>query len=270
MPWHRGGSFEFALVRRALVFGLPLLPHALSHWALQLADRGVIASLVNARSLGIYSLAANILLPFLLVMSLNQSLMPIYARVGAATLRAGELRDIVVFQVTGVAGLTLAGALLGGPVVDILAPPSYAGADSLVPWLVLGYGFVGLYFIPMNGATLGAGRTKHVWVPTAIAACCNIGLLFVLVPPFGIKAGAVASARWILDPADRDVDLGSYASESRRVRLEAHRNRPRSCRLPLRRRDRDDTRGPLGSTRSSWIVAAAVSPCALSIWSAAV
>src|SRR5205823_6704423 len=46
------------LLRSTLSFGLPLVPHALAQWALQLADRVVLAGLVGAGALGVYSLAS--------------------------------------------------------------------------------------------------------------------------------------------------------------------------------------------------------------------
>jgi O-antigen/teichoic acid export membrane protein len=65
---------------------------------------------------------------------------------------------------------------------------------SLVPWLMLGYGFYGLYCIPMNGATLGAGRSRFAWLATATSAATNIILLYIFVPRYGIRAAAIASA----------------------------------------------------------------------------
>ena len=58
----------------------------------------------------------------------------------------------------------------------------------------MGYGFLGLYSIPMNGATLMAGRGRFAWVATVGSAGLNIALLFVFVPNYGIKAAAIASA----------------------------------------------------------------------------
>ena len=195
VPWRPDpGGFDRLLVRGALAFSLPLLPHTLSHWGLQLADRAVLAGLVSAASLGVYVLASTLAAPLLMVlMSLNQGFMPTYARAGTGQ-GDGDLRGVVVAQIVAVAGLTLAAALLGAPLAEVLAPASYSGAGELVPWLVLGYGFLGLYFVPMNGATLAAGRSRLVWVATASAAAFNVALLYLLVPSHGVEAAAIASA----------------------------------------------------------------------------
>ena len=46
-----------ALVVQSLAFGIPLLPHALSHWALSLSDRLILGRNLNQAQVGVYSLA---------------------------------------------------------------------------------------------------------------------------------------------------------------------------------------------------------------------
>jgi O-antigen/teichoic acid export membrane protein len=195
VPWRRSDSYRSDLVRRSIRFGLPLVPHFLSHWALQLADRAVLAALVSGGALGAYSFGANLALPvMILVQALNQGFMPMYARAGAGRHHLGELSDAVVLQAAAVTLITTAGALLGPPLVGIVAPSSYGNAAPVVAWIVLGYGFLGLYYIPMNGVSLAAGRTRFVAVATGLSAAINLGLLFLFVPNHGIRAAAIASA----------------------------------------------------------------------------
>jgi O-antigen/teichoic acid export membrane protein len=195
VPWRPHAHFNRRVVGAALLFSLPLIPHFISSWALQLADRLVIAGIVSSAQLGIYSLASNLASPILmLVMALNQGFIPTYAKAGAQAGHERELSSVVALQITAVIGLTLAGATLGASAVLILTPPDYHSAAPLVPWIVLGYGFLGIYFVPMNGATLGAGRRNFAWVASASSAATNIALLLFFVPRDGIYAAAVASA----------------------------------------------------------------------------
>jgi O-antigen/teichoic acid export membrane protein len=195
VPWRPRAHFNWRVVSAALLFSLPLIPHFISAWALQLADRLVIAGIVSAAQLGIYSLASNLASSILvLVMALNQGFTPTYAKAGAQPGHEKELSDVVMLQITIVIGLTLCGALLGPSTVEILTAPDYHSAAPLVPWIVLGYGFLGVYFVPMNGATLGAGRHTFAWVSSASSAATNIALLLLFVPRYGVYAAAVASA----------------------------------------------------------------------------
>jgi O-antigen/teichoic acid export membrane protein len=195
VPWRPRADVNWRVVSAALLFSLPLIPHFISSWALQLADRLVIAGIVSATQLGIYSLASNLASPMLmLVMALNQGFIPTYAKAGAQTGHERELSNMVTLQIAAVIGLTLCGAMLGPPMVEILTAPDYHSAAPLVPWIVLGYGFLGIYFVPMNGATLGAGRRNFAWVASASSAATNIALLLLFVPRYGVYAAAVASA----------------------------------------------------------------------------
>ena len=195
VPWNRRGRMDWRIVWAAVAFSLPLLPHSVSHWALQLADRVVIAGIVTRSDLGIYTLAANLSsVLMMLVMALNQGFAPLYAQAGAQSGLEHKLRDTVVLQIALVVALTLGLSLLGPPLVEVMASDAFHDSAALVPWLALGYGFLGVYFVPMNGATLGAGRRQLAWVATAISAATNIALLLIFVPKFGLQAAAISSA----------------------------------------------------------------------------
>jgi O-antigen/teichoic acid export membrane protein len=195
LPWRPGVRYSGTAVKAAIIFCLPLFPHFISHWALQVADRFVIVGMVSRTSLGIYVLAATLAGAVLAIMqALNSGFVPSYARAGAEPGQESGLAKIVVIQITAVIGVTLAGALLGPSAVEILAEPSYHDAAGVVPLLVLGYGFVGLYYVPMNGAVLGAGRRKFTFIATITAAAANIGLIVLLVPAHGIHGAAAATA----------------------------------------------------------------------------
>ena len=195
VPWNRAGRFDASQVRSSVALGLPLVPHFLSHWALQLADRLVLAGIVTSAALGVYSFASNLALPALiLVAAINQGFMPTYARAGVEHGHERSLERIVVLQTKVVALLCVTGALVASPTVSIIAPPAYAGAGPLVGWIVLGYAFLGLYYIPMNGVSLGAGRTRFAAVATLLGAATNLLLLIVWTPTGGLHAAAIASA----------------------------------------------------------------------------
>jgi O-antigen/teichoic acid export membrane protein len=195
IPWARRESFDRVGMRRTLAIALPLIPHTLSHWSLVLMDRAMLAVLVIPSALGIYTLASNLALPALiLVLSLTQGFMPSYARaqkVGPDAAR--ELRDTITAQVLLVFFIGCATALLA-PVAVFIMAASYSGAAPLVPWLALGYVFLGIYYVPMNSISLIVGRTTFVWVFTVFAATVNLGMIYLLVPKDGLMAAAVASA----------------------------------------------------------------------------
>jgi O-antigen/teichoic acid export membrane protein len=194
IPWGRTNTIDRAGLRAALKLGLPLVPHAASGWSLQLADRIILATLVSVSSLGVYTLGANLSLPALvLLQGLNMGFLPSYARTHINPEAVRDLRNSISMQVmlTLVTGCSL--SLLGPPFVSLLSS-EYRGAGVLIPWIVLGYVFLGLYFIPMNVISMVIGRTSFVWTMTLTAAVANIVSIYILVPQSGILGAAEASA----------------------------------------------------------------------------
>ena len=63
-----------------------------------------------------------------------------------------------------------------------------------MPWIALAQGLIGLYLIPMNGATMGARKSGFVWAVSGFAAATNVVLLLLVVPSHGILGGAVSYA----------------------------------------------------------------------------
>jgi O-antigen/teichoic acid export membrane protein len=194
IPWARAESFDWDGIRSALAIALPLIPHILSQWSLVLMDRALLAILVTPAALGVYTLSSNLALPALiLVQSLTQGFMPSYARAQAGSTAVKELRDAITVQILLVCFIGCSVALLSPIAVGIM-DPSYSSARNLLPWLALGYVFLGVYYVPMNAINLIVGRTTFVWVFTVFAAAVNLGVIYVFVPTAGLQAAAIASA----------------------------------------------------------------------------
>jgi O-antigen/teichoic acid export membrane protein len=193
--WRPPVPFDGRSVRRAFGLGIPLIPHALAQWSLLLADRGVLASIVSTAQLGIYSLAATMTTPALvLVQSISQGFAASYAAAGHASSESPNIRRTVSLHSMFVLWVCLAVALLGPCVIGLATAPTFAHAAPLVPWLALGYLFLGLYYVPMSGLSLGAGRTRLVWVFSVGAAIVNLALVRLCVPRYGLISAAIASA----------------------------------------------------------------------------
>jgi O-antigen/teichoic acid export membrane protein len=182
-------------LRYALAFGLPLVPHALSHWGLSLSDRAVLGALAAPAEVGAYYVAYQLALPIsMIAVALSQGVQPMYAQASvdvAARQAAGAATTHQALVVAGLAGTV---AALGPPIVLAALPGDYADAARFIPWIALGVGLFGMYLIPMNAVSVMAGQTKWVWVFTLLAAATNIGLNLVFVPRLGALAAAIDTA----------------------------------------------------------------------------
>lgn len=220
--WSR--EWDLGALRSALSFGLPMVPHAVSHWGLALSDRVILGALLPASQVGVYYMAYQFSLPIgILSVAIAQSVQPIFAAAAVSDANRSLLGRVATFQAIAVAYLTMTVVVLGPPAVRLLLPPAYSEATSFIPWIALGTGLFGLYFIPMNAVTLLAGENRWVWPVTLTAASANVLLNLVLVPTIGAMAAAIDTAIGYglllagVSMYARKLDMGSIGIDFRRL-----------------------------------------------------
>lgn len=195
VPYSLPHPFDAPMVRDTLRLSLPIVPHFVSLWALQLADRFLVATILGTAAAGLYSVASNLALPmFIVVLGFGQAFMPAYARASKANYSRDALHPTIIAQVAVMSVLCMACAAIAPPAIHLLTDSRYSSSASLAPWIVLGYGFQGFYAIPMNGITLFHGNTRGLAVISGTGAAINIGLIVWLTPRYGLEAVAIAAA----------------------------------------------------------------------------
>jgi len=193
LPWPWSLKLHRDHLRGLLRVGLPLIPHQLSLWGLQLANRVLLVGLVTKAQVAVFTLASTLALPVtLLAGALLYGVFPSYGRAVEDPAQRGALSAIVTVQVTTVVSLGVAVALIAPPLCILLFPPIYAAAAPVVPLIALGYALGALYAVPLNAVAFLAGRTTFAWIVTAVAAGANVAVLYAAVPRYGLEGAAVA------------------------------------------------------------------------------
>jgi O-antigen/teichoic acid export membrane protein len=213
MPWQR----RWLSLRRArrddlqagLRMGLPLVPHFAAHWGLNLSDRLIIAMFFSTAVVGIYSMGYQLaFVAGIAITEVNRAFMPRYGE----AVRNKQARDVLSsharLQVLATVGLAAWASLLGPQVVHLLLPASYAAAAPIVPWVALGFAFLGFYYVPVNVVAIVAGETSGLWLLTLCAAAVNVGANLLFIPRFGAVAAAVDTALGFLCLL---IMMGTYA-----------------------------------------------------------
>jgi O-antigen/teichoic acid export membrane protein len=185
-------AFELDVLKSGLIFSLPLLPHALSSWILDISDRLILQWYVPLDQLGLYSMAYTYgTLIVLVATAMNFAWSPFLFRIdasegGAASRRFGQFGTYFALILCLVA---LFLGLAAQPVITLITSPAYHAAGQIAPWIVAGQLLATLYFYPVNFLFL---RRKTLEIPklTAIAAIINVGLNLWLIPLFGVIAAA--------------------------------------------------------------------------------
>lgn len=185
-------SLRWSVLRPALTYSLPLLPHGLAAWALTLSDRLILERFVPLGDVGLYLLAyqvGSVLTIF--AQAIITAWVPFVFKTESeqpdrAAALFGRLSTYLVLAMVWTAmGL----ALLSKFILLVLASPRFHAASPLVPWMALGALFGGISQIPSGFLFL---KSKTVWVPvgTLLAGGASIGLNIALVPRFGTAAAA--------------------------------------------------------------------------------
>lgn len=184
--------FRMSVLLPALAFSLPLVPHALAGWALEMSDRAILTRLIPLHDVGVYSLGYQLGAAMgLLTTAFNAAWVPflfgsLKEEGGAAHSRLARL---VTYYAAALCFIGLGWSLLVKHAIGFLAGPEFGEAYRITPWVVGGYVFGGLYLIPTN-LLFWRQRTTVIPLVTVAAGAVNVGLNLWLVPRYGAIAAA--------------------------------------------------------------------------------
>ncbi len=191
-------SINTVILRQVLKFGLPFLPAALFSMIMELADRYLLEWLADTAAVGLYSAGNNFgKFGLLIVMGFNMGWTPYFLKIGK------ESNAKIIFAQTtkyfsGVMGffVVLISLWIDTIVRISVGGVSFFGADywsstQVVPVLLLGYYFFGLYVLQLPGVFL-TERTKFVPLFRGVGAALLIILSIFLIPRLGIMGAAYA------------------------------------------------------------------------------
>jgi O-antigen/teichoic acid export membrane protein len=188
-PW-----FSWTVLRDALAFGLPRLPHGIAHQIIAVADRYVLRFFVSLHDIGLYSIGSTFGLALKLFLSaFEYAWAPFYF----STMKEGHAKAtfslVTTYGVVVLAWMAAGVSAMAPGVVRLMTTPEFFGAAQVVPWVALGVLFQGVYLLTSIGLNI-TKNTKFYPMATGIAALTSVTANFVLVPRFGIVGAAEANA----------------------------------------------------------------------------
>ena len=184
--------FRTSILMPALAFSLPLVPHAMAGWALEMSDRAILTRFLPLHDVGVYSLGYQLGAAMgLVTMAFNAAWVPFLF----GTLKhEGEeahpkLARLVTYYALLLCFIGLGWALMVEHAITFIAGPEFREAYRITFWVVGGYVCAGLYLIPTN-LLFWRQRTRVIPLLTLAAASVNVGLNLWLVPRYGAIAAA--------------------------------------------------------------------------------
>jgi O-antigen/teichoic acid export membrane protein len=191
-------QFSKPMYLELLKFGIPMMiGYEISGIILSVGDRYVIDGVIGPEQLGLYSAAYNLCsyVQAAFIASVAQAITPIYMRLWdqkgkdeTAAFIDRSLRSYTILAAPLVAGV----AVVGPELLTSLASNKYAGATSVLAWVIAGM------VVDNTNAMVGAGlfinrKTRVIMVIVICTALLNIALNLLLVPRIGIVGSAIAT-----------------------------------------------------------------------------
>lgn len=194
-------TFSRVVLRDALRFGLPRVPHAFAQQVMAVGDKFVLKLFVSIESIGVYSMGVSFgLVQKLFLSAFESAWAPFYY----ATIQEADaprtFGTITTYGVVVLALLTAGLSAVGRHAAQamthgfLLAPddPRWNDVSTVIMWTAIGVFLQGFYLLTSIGLNI-TKRTHYYPLATLTAAAVNITLNFLLIPRFGIVGAAWAN-----------------------------------------------------------------------------
>ncbi len=187
------------LMKRLLKFGLPYFPAGLASMLVQGIDRPILSHLTDLSTVGIYNACYKLGIFMMLFVNMFQFAWQPFFLQNADEKNAKELFAKVLTYFTLIGSIVLIFlSLFINDIVTVkifgksLIAASYWSGLSIVPIILLGYLFNGIYVVFTAGIYI---KEKSIYVPfiTGIGALINIVVNFSLIPSMGMMGAAFAT-----------------------------------------------------------------------------
>ena len=188
-------TYNKEYIKHALMFGIPLIPHALSGSIISMTDRFFITSMVGLAATGVYTVGYQVgSIINLLASSFNNAYVPwLYER-----LKKNESSTKI--KIVKLTYLYFIGVVLFAIVFGLAAPSflgfflgkSFSESSIFVIWVALGYAFNGMYLMVVN-YIFYAQKNSLLAMVTFVTAIINIILNYFFIKVFGAIGAAQAT-----------------------------------------------------------------------------
>jgi O-antigen/teichoic acid export membrane protein len=185
--------FSRSVLREALQFGLPRIPHSLAQQVVGVADRYLLKAFGTLADVGMYSIGATFGLALKLFLSAFEAAWtPFFLGVMREKDGARILSTVSTYVIAVLALLVAGLSALATDVVALATAPAFHGAAIVTPWIAIGVMFQGLYLIGSIGLVITKKTTIYP-ISTGIAAAVSVVANVLLIPRFGLLGAAWAN-----------------------------------------------------------------------------
>ena len=185
--------FAGDVLRDALAFGLPRIPHSVAHQVMGFADRYFLKFFWGLRELGVYSIGATFGLALKLCLSAFETAWtPFFLSVMRAPDAPRLYGTTSTYIVAALAAPVISVCAAAPDLLRLFTTPDYYQAAQVTRWIAVGVFFQGLYLVGSIGLVI-TKRTGYYPMATGLAAATSVLANLVLVPSYGLLGAAWAN-----------------------------------------------------------------------------
>ncbi|MEI6667370.1 MAG: oligosaccharide flippase family protein [Acidobacteriota bacterium] len=186
--------FSLTLLREALRFGLPRLPHAIAHQAIAVSDRWLMAYFLTQSDIGLYGVGSSFGQALKLFLNgFEFAWAPFYF----GSMHRSDAKIIYARLTTYVFGavVLLAAGLsaIATDLVRLMAAPEFGRASIVIPATAIGVVAQAAYQVTAIGLNI-TKQAKYFPIATTIAAVVSITGNLIVMPRFGLIGAAYMNA----------------------------------------------------------------------------
>jgi O-antigen/teichoic acid export membrane protein len=187
-------QIDSTCAKDALLYGMPLVPHALGGLMLGMVDRFMVTNFLDVASTGIYVVALQVgMILGISADAFNKAFAPWLMRELHRVELAGKQRIvrytylyfIVIFS------LAILGSLIMPQLLGLLVGPEYQAAGPIIVYILMGNAFMGMYYMVTNYIFF-ARRTGLLSTLTIAVGVLTIVLNWQLIQSNGVAGAAQA------------------------------------------------------------------------------
>ena len=186
--------FSTGVLRQALAFGLPRVPHGFALQLMAVGDRFVMTRYLPLADVGMYSMGVSFgLIPKIVLGAFEYAWAPFYYATAREPGAARVFSTVTTYGTAALALMTAGLSAIGRDLLAVVTHGQYVAAAGVVAWTAVGVFFYGVYLLTSIGLNI-TSRTGYYPVSTAVGAAVNIALNVALIPRKGIIGAAWANA----------------------------------------------------------------------------
>ncbi len=180
-------------VKKSLKFSVPLVPHLIFWWIMDLSDRMLLQYYTTLSEVGVYALGYNMASVMMVAIAgLNNAWAPYFFSMSNRPGAKDIIAKLLLYGLCVILFVGLVLVLVARELVLLITTPEYYEAYRVMQVIVLAFIFTGVSTILAN--LIFYGKTSHrLPLLTGLSACVNIGLNILLIPRFGMMGAAYAT-----------------------------------------------------------------------------